>query len=153
MKAIVSFRCMSNYRDLFNLRHLVHHWCSSTRTFFLSCNEITMTLEDVTNRLLLPILGDTDLCGIHLSAEKKSVEAELKKGHDRNMKLSYWVRAFSKASTTAHRAAFVTFWLCKFIFDSHPHYAVKPIYFQLAIKISAEMSLPLAPMFLGHLYV
>ena len=34
-----------------------------------------------------------------------------------------------------------------------PHYAIKPLYFRLAIKISARVSLPLAPMFLGHLYV
>ena len=30
---------------------------------------------------------------------------------------------------------------------------MKPLYFRLAIKISAGVSLPLAPMFLGHLYV
>ena len=30
---------------------------------------------------------------------------------------------------------------------------MKPLYFQLAIKISSGVSLPLAPMFLGHLYV
>ena len=39
------------------------------------------------------------------------------------------------------------------IFGSHPHYAVKSLYFRLAIKISAGVSLPLAPMFLSHLYV
>jgi len=53
----------------------------------------------------------------------------------------------------ARRAAFVVFWLRKFVFRSHPHYTVKPLYFHLAIKISAEVSLPLPPMFLGHLYV
>ena len=30
---------------------------------------------------------------------------------------------------------------------------MKPVYFWLAIKISAEVSLPLAPLFLVHLYV
>ena len=30
---------------------------------------------------------------------------------------------------------------------------MKPLYFRLAIKIAAGVSLPLAPMFLGHLYV
>ena len=70
-----------------------------------------------------------------------------------NAKLSYWVSSSSKFSATARRAAFITFWLCKFIFGSHPHYAVKPLYFRLAIKISARVSLPLALMFLGHLYV
>ena len=45
------------------------------------------------------------------------------------------------------------FWLCKFVFGSHPYYVVKPLYFHFAIKIAAKVSLPLAPMFLGHLYV
>ena len=30
---------------------------------------------------------------------------------------------------------------------------MKPLYFRLAIKISTGVNLPLAPMFLGHLYV
>ena len=70
-----------------------------------------------------------------------------------NAKLSYWVSSSSKFPMSARRAAFVTFWLCKFVFGSHPHYAIKPLYFHLAIKIAAGVSLPLAPMFLGHLYV
>ena len=60
LKAIVSSYCLSNYRDLFNLRHLVHRWCAATHTFFLSYGEITVTLEDMANQLLLPILGDVD---------------------------------------------------------------------------------------------
>lgn len=59
-KAIVSSWCFSNYRDLFNLCHLIRRWCSTAHTFFLSCGEITVTLEDVANQLLLPILGDID---------------------------------------------------------------------------------------------
>ena len=81
------------------------------------------------------------------------MEAKLKKGVSGNTKFSHWVGASSKASTAVYHAAFVTFWLCKFIFGSHPHYAVKPLYFLLAIKISTRVSLPLAPMFLGHLYI
>ena len=153
LKAIVSSPCLSNYWDLFNLRHLVRQWCSATHTFFLSCEEITVTLEDVVNQLLLPILSDIDLNDIELSAKGEAVEAELKKGISGNAKLSHWVRAFFKASTAVHRATFVMFWLCKFIFGSHPYYAIKPFYFRLAIKISARVSLSLALMFLGHLYV
>ena len=81
------------------------------------------------------------------------MEAELKKGMSGNAKLSYWVSSSSKFSMSALCAAFVVFWLCKFVFGSHPHYAMKPLYFRLAIKIFAGVSLPLAPMFLGHLYV
>ena len=61
LKAIVSSRCLSNFRDLYNLRHLVCRWCATTYTFFFSCGELTVTLEDVANQLLLPILGDVDL--------------------------------------------------------------------------------------------
>ena len=155
-KAIVSSRCLSNYQDWFNLYHLVFRWCIATHTFFLSCGEIIVTLEDVANQLLLPILSDMDPNDIDLSAEEEAVEAaevELKKGMCGNAKLSHWVGAFLKASTTVRHVAFVTFWICKFFFDSYPHYVVKPLYFRLAIKISTEVSLPLTLMFLGHLYV
>ena len=79
------------------------------------------------NQLLLPILSDIDLNDIELSAKGEAVEAELKKGISGNAKLSHWVRAFFKASTAVHRATFVMFWLCKFIFGSHPYYAIKPL--------------------------
>ena len=75
------------------------------------------------------------------------MEVELRKGMSGNAKLSHWVGSFSKASVVAYRATFVTLGL------SHPHYAVKPLYFWLAIKISNGVSLLLAPMFLGQLYV
>ena len=106
----------------------------------------------MTNQLLLPILGDTDPNDIELFAKEEAVEAELKKGMSGNAKLSHWVGTFLKASTAIHRAGFVTFWLCKFIFNSYSHYVVKPLYFLLAIKIFAGVSLPLALMFPGHLY-
>lgn len=82
------------------------------------------------------------------------MEAKLRKGlRSRNTKLSNQIKAFSKASTAILRAAFITFWLCKSILGSHLHYAVKPVYFQLAIKIFVKVSLSLAPLFLGHFYV
>ena len=49
LKVIVSSCCLSNYRDLFNLRHLVRQWCTTTHTLFFSYGEITVTLEDVAN--------------------------------------------------------------------------------------------------------
>ena len=162
MKTIVLSRCLSNYRDLYNLCHLVRRWCTTTHTFFFSCCKLTVTLEDVANQLLLSILSDADPIALEFSPEEKVIEAELKKRMIRNAKLSYWVSFSSKFSMSAHRVAFVAFWLYKFVFGSHPHYAIKPLcfrlaikplYFRLAIKIVAGVSLLLAPMFLGHLYV
>ena len=112
-----------------------------------------MTLVDVANQLLLPILVDVDLGTLELSPEEEVMEVDLKKKMSGNAKLSFWGGSSSKISVAAHCAAFITFWLFKFIFGSHPHYVMKPLYFRLAIKISAGISLPLAPMFLGHLFV
>ena len=50
---------------------------------------MTVTLEDVANQLLLPILGNVDPAALELSLEEKVVEAELKKRMSRNAKLSY----------------------------------------------------------------
>ena len=66
-------------KDLFNLRHLVRRWCTATHTFFFSCSEITVTLEDVANQLLLPVLGDVDLGSLELSPKEEAVQVELKK--------------------------------------------------------------------------
>ena len=85
----------------------------------------------------MPILGDTDPAALELSLEEEAIEAELRKRIAENTKLSYWVSSSSKFSATARRAAFIAFWLSKFVFRSHPHYAIKPLYFRLAIKISA----------------
>ena len=89
LKATVSSRCLSNYRNLFNLCHLVCRWCNASYTFFFSYGEITVTLEDVANQLLLPILGDVDSSNIKLSIEGEAVEAELRKGMNGNTKLSF----------------------------------------------------------------
>ena len=105
------------------------------------------------NQLLLPIVSDADPATLEFSLEEEAIEAELNKRMTGNAKLSYWASSSSKFSVAACRTAFVAFWLCKFVFGSNPHYAIKPLYFRLAIKIFAGVSLPLAPVFLGHLYV
>ena len=48
-----------------------------------------MTLEDVANQLLLPILSVVDSSDIELSTEGEAVEAELRKGMNGNTKLSF----------------------------------------------------------------
>ena len=109
LKAIVSSRCLSNFRDLYNLRHLVRQWCTTTHTFFFSCGELTVTLEDVVNQLLLPILGDADPVALELSLEEEAIEAKLRKRMAGNAKLSYWVSSSSKFFVVARRAAFIAF--------------------------------------------
>ena len=68
-----------------------------------------MTLEDVANQVLLPILGDVDPGALELSSEEEAVEAELKKRMNGNAKLSYWVSSSSKFSIAARYVAFIAF--------------------------------------------
>ena len=48
-----------------------------------------MTLEDVANQLLLPILSDADPAALELSPKEEAIEAELRKRMTENAKLSY----------------------------------------------------------------
>ena len=89
LKAIISSSRLSNFRDLYNLRHLVRWWCTTTHTLFFSYGELTVTLKDVANQLLLPILSDVNLATLEFSPEEKAIEAELKKRMTKNAKLSY----------------------------------------------------------------
>ena len=76
---------------------------------FLLVRRLTVTLEDVADQLLLPILGDTDPAALELSLEEEAIEVELRKRMTGNAKLSYWVSSSSKFSATARRAAFIAF--------------------------------------------
>ena len=134
LKAVVLSRSLSNFQNLYNLRHLVRRPCATTHTFFFSCGELTVTLEDVANQLLLLILSDVDIATIELSPEEEAIEVKLKKRMTGNAKLSYWVSSSSKFSIVTRHAAFVAFWLCKFVFGSYPHYAIKSLYFPLDRK-------------------
>ena len=99
---------------------MVHH---HPHLLFL-VRELTVTLEDVANQLLLPILDDTNPAALELSPEEEAIEVELRKRMTGNAKLSYWVSSSFKFSAAARRTAFIAFWLCKFVFGSHPHYAI-----------------------------
>ena len=67
-----------------------------THTFFLFCSELTVTLEDMANQLLLPILGDANPFDIWFSTSEKAIEAKLRKGlGGGNVKLSNWIGAFT----------------------------------------------------------
>uniref|UniRef100_A0A2N9HEB1 Aminotransferase-like plant mobile domain-containing protein n=1 Tax=Fagus sylvatica TaxID=28930 RepID=A0A2N9HEB1_FAGSY len=123
LQAILISRSLNMYRDTESLRQLVRRWCPSSHTFFLAHGELTVTLEDVENHWRLPILGDCDPSEVELSPAEIKAEAIL---------LDY--------DTTLRRAAFVVYWLSKCVFGEYPSYAVKPLYFRLAVKISTGTS-------------
>ena len=77
LKAVAISRNLKGFRDAKGLRHLVRRWCSSLHTFFFFVGELTITLEDVVNNLLLLVLGDESPFDISLSDEDLKVEDKL----------------------------------------------------------------------------
>jgi hypothetical protein len=77
LRSILISRCSNMYRDTETLRQLVRRWCPSTHTFFFAHRELTVTLEDVENHWLLPILGDQGPADLILSLEELEIESAL----------------------------------------------------------------------------
>uniref|UniRef100_A0A2N9J8N8 Aminotransferase-like plant mobile domain-containing protein n=2 Tax=Fagus sylvatica TaxID=28930 RepID=A0A2N9J8N8_FAGSY len=151
-EAILLSRSCNMYRDTEMLRQILRRWCTSTHTFFFSWGELTITLEDVENHWLLPVLGDMDPFAVEMSEEETLVEQALMARA--STRINAWSVYFAKATEPAiRRAAFVAYWLCKCLFGDAPYYSMKPLYFRLAVKISFCHRFPLAAMFLGYLYL
>lgn len=89
LKVIVSSRCLSNYRDLFNLHHLIRRWYSATHTFILFLWRDHHDLRRCGQSTIATHYGNMDSNDIELSAEEEVVKAKLKKGMSGNTKLSY----------------------------------------------------------------
>ena len=67
------------FRDTEPLREVLRRWCPATHTFFFAWGKLTLTLEDIANHWMLPILGDFSPSVIVLSAEEKEVAVALRR--------------------------------------------------------------------------
>uniref|UniRef100_A0A2N9H6Y4 Aminotransferase-like plant mobile domain-containing protein n=1 Tax=Fagus sylvatica TaxID=28930 RepID=A0A2N9H6Y4_FAGSY len=161
LRSILISRCSNMYRDTEALRQLVWRWCPSTHTFFFAHGELTVTLEDVENHWLLPILGDQGPADLILSPKELEIESALADYIGRKnialgtqaTRFNPWMEHFNrKTEPLIRRAAFVAYWLSKCVFGEHPAYSIKPLYFPLAVKIAAGVCFPLAPLLLGQIY-
>ena len=77
LKAVAISRNLKGFRDAKGLRHLVRRWCLAFHTFLFSFGKLTVTLEDVVNNFLLPVLGDENPFNINLFYEDLKVEEKL----------------------------------------------------------------------------
>uniref|UniRef100_A0A2N9FFS5 Aminotransferase-like plant mobile domain-containing protein n=1 Tax=Fagus sylvatica TaxID=28930 RepID=A0A2N9FFS5_FAGSY len=146
LRSILISRGSNMYRDTEALRQLVRRWCPSTHTFFFAHGEMTVTLEDVENHWLLPILGDQGPADLILSPEELEIESALADYIGRKnialgtqaARFKAWMEHFNRETKPSiRRAAFVAYWLSKCVFGEHPAYSIKPLYFPLAVKIAA----------------
>uniref|UniRef100_A0A2N9GG51 Aminotransferase-like plant mobile domain-containing protein n=1 Tax=Fagus sylvatica TaxID=28930 RepID=A0A2N9GG51_FAGSY len=161
LRSILISRGSNMYRVTEALRQLVRRWCPSTHTFFFAHEKLTVTLEDVENHWLLPILGDQGPADLALSLEELEIESALVNYIGRKnialgtqaARFKPWMEHFNRETNPLiRRAAFVAYWLSKCVFGEHPAYSIKPLYFPLAVKIAAGVCLPLAPLLLGQIY-
>uniref|UniRef100_A0A2N9EJ89 Aminotransferase-like plant mobile domain-containing protein n=1 Tax=Fagus sylvatica TaxID=28930 RepID=A0A2N9EJ89_FAGSY len=115
-------------------------WCPSTHTFFFAHGEMTVTLEDVENHWLLPILGDQGPADLILSPEELEIESALADYIGRKnialgtqaARFKAWMEHFNRETKPSiRRAAFVAYWLSKCVFG---------------------VCFPLAPLLLGQIY-
>ena len=77
LKVVAISRNLEGFRDTKGLKHLVCRWCPTLHTFLFSFGELTITLEDMVNNFLFPVLGDENPFDINLSDEDLKVEEKL----------------------------------------------------------------------------
>jgi hypothetical protein len=113
-----------------------------------------VTLEDIENHWMLPILGDQDPTEVELFFEELKVEAALADYIGmKNISLGTqaarftpWMDHFMRErDASIRRAPFVAYWLSKCVFSEPPAYSVKPLYFHITVKIVAGVCFPLYP--------
>ncbi|CAL9021335.1 unnamed protein product [Prunus brigantina] len=131
--------------------------CAATHTFVCSWGEFTPTLEDVSNISRLPICGDRCPFGVALTPEETDKLAVLLRGAptypSTSLRFNNWIQYFGDANRQGpcRLAAFIALWLGRFVFCDFSQDCLHERVFPLALAIARGDTIPLAPMFMGHL--
>ena len=75
---VLAFSNLDISKDNESLLSLLYHWNSTTHTFFIGCQEVSPSLEDVYEILRLPLFGDEEVANISLSLDKAKAMKFLK---------------------------------------------------------------------------
>ncbi|CAL2229408.1 unnamed protein product [Prunus armeniaca] len=120
--------------------------------------EFTPTLEDVANISRFPICGDQSPFDIALTPEEVDKLAILRRGAptspNTSLRFSNWIQYFGDANRQGPcwLATFIALWLGQFVLCDFLQDCLHECVFPLALAIARGDTIPLAPMFLGHLY-
>ncbi|XP_008229292.1 PREDICTED: uncharacterized protein LOC103328662 [Prunus mume] len=140
------------------LCHVVRRWSTATHTFVCSWGEFTPTLDDVANISRLPVCGDRSPFDIAPTPKEVDKLAVLRRGAptslSTSLQFSNWIQYFGDANRREHcrLAAFIALKLGRFVLCDFSHDCLHEHVFSLALAIARGDTIPLAPMFLGHLY-
>ncbi|CAL9011406.1 unnamed protein product, partial [Prunus brigantina] len=158
LEAIFASKACDIHIEAMTLRHLVRRWSTETHTFICSWGEFTPTLEDAANIFRLPLCGSQDPFHISLTPEDGLKLETLRKGAptspSTSLRFSNWIQFFwnSDRDEPCRLAAFISLWLGRFLFCDFSQDCLHGRVFPLALAIAQGSMIPLAPMFLGHLY-
>ncbi|KAK6269716.1 hypothetical protein POUND7_006821 [Theobroma cacao] len=136
---------------------LVEFWCPETNTFVFPWGEATVTLEDVM------ILGGFSTLGesVRRPLEGKSVKIEeelnrkrliMSRNKSRKATHGCWIKHFMEEEREYEHVAFLSFWLSRYVFPSLPEKIVAKHVFPVAIHLSSNTRMALAPAVLASLY-
>ena len=85
VETVLVFSNLEINKDSESLLSLLYRWNSITHTFFIGCQEISLSLEDVYEILRLPLFGDGEV-NISLSLDESKVVKFLKDTVKKNLK-------------------------------------------------------------------
>ncbi|PQQ02678.1 uncharacterized protein Pyn_38292 [Prunus yedoensis var. nudiflora] len=126
--------------------------------FFLVQVATSLIHTGVANILHLPLCGSQDPFHITLTPEDKLKLKALRKGAptspSTSLRFSNWIQFFGDVNRNepCRLAAFISLWLGRFLFCDFSQDCLHARVFPLALAVARGDMIPLAPMFLGHLY-
>lgn len=86
MDIILVFSWLDISKDTEGLLSLLYRWNSTTHTFFMGCQEVSPSLEDVYEILRLPLFGEGDVTNIPLTSKEAKTMKFLKDAVKKNLK-------------------------------------------------------------------
>nr|CAD1841049.1 unnamed protein product [Ananas comosus var. bracteatus] len=156
--AIIASTCRIR-RDPCSLFGVSSFWCDETNTFLFLWGETTISLEDVTVLAGFPALG-RPVRAPPLEGELKDLElriTEERLGFNRSSYKkpdhSAWLKRFvERGGDELEHVAFLSLWLSRFVFCSHPEKTIRQHVLPIAVRIARGERIALAPAVLAGIY-
>ncbi|CAK7338438.1 unnamed protein product [Dovyalis caffra] len=120
---------------------LAEKWCSETNTFIFPWGEATITLEDmlvagysVLGSPVFSPLETEELKGV----ERKLMEIRKELGRSKAKKTDHtsWIKFVMENNSRVEHEAFLTLWLSRFVFPSHPLNGISKHLFPVAVCLA-----------------
>ncbi|KAL5717711.1 hypothetical protein ACHQM5_010683 [Ranunculus cassubicifolius] len=136
---------------------LAESWCPDTNTFVFPWGEATMTLEDMVVIGGFSVLGNpviSPLRGESVGIEEQLIGGymELVRSSARKAHQSAWINLFMGRNGDLEHAAFLSFWLSRYVFPSKAMDIIHKQVFPIAVHLSQSTRIALAPAVLASLY-